>query len=603
MTEATTKRARTIDDAGEKIGGARKDWRDRFMAVSDLDDMTGAEAVNLVKKDNIWPQPDWEAVVADGMPAEAAAYVKIMRDRIAKTPSAMRPGQDAGETRRGYVEMITVLRETMMAVRNYEDARDVYGKVLVAVGADQIKADESARRKFFTVYTGRKCPFVVSYDDGVKVRKMLAEGFPAKVPTWRKGVLAYPVSGGGYMLIKNSMPVSRQTFADEAAAWKWLTDENVVDGAKKSKKTAPMGPVAPDRPHLDRLERSGMKDHRGGADVTADDFIGTFGFRGVEFGLWLPDDERQRVLNLAYDALFDLAEVLDWDPSRISLDGTLALAFGARGSGKHAAHYEDGLKVVNLTRLKGAGTVAHEYGHAIDNWAGEVDVEGQSHSVRSATGWRSRVNDVKSMLKNLTDEQAEAWDRVVDGLFNSPMTREEVVEMLQRRLNDTLANIAKYEGILQSELEKPVERRNRKYLKDVHDYLKGQMIRKVTLEKRIPEIEKGSEEVKLGSRHSTYLENARRLCGKSGEYWIRPNEMFARAFETYVFEKLTEKGARSDYLVHGCEEDRYADAERFKGNPYPVGPERERILKEVEDVVTAMKPRVELYLSATAAPK
>lgn len=48
------------------------------------------------------------------------------------------------------------------------------------------------------------------------------------------------------------------------------------------------------------------------------------------------------------------------------MGGELSIAFGARGSGNAMAHYEPLRQVINLTKTKGAGSLAHEYGHAID---------------------------------------------------------------------------------------------------------------------------------------------------------------------------------------------------------------------------------------------
>lgn len=95
-----------------------------------------------------------------------------------------------------------------------------------------------------------------------------------------------------------------------------------------------------------------------------------FGFRGVEFGNWVEGKRRQQDLNNAYDALMDLAGILGIPPRAFSLNGTLGLAFGARGRGgvsPAAAHYEPGKAVINLTKMSGAGSLAHEWFHAIDN--------------------------------------------------------------------------------------------------------------------------------------------------------------------------------------------------------------------------------------------
>lgn len=134
--------------------------------------------------------------------------------------------------------------------------------------------------------------------------------------------------------------------------------EDEVSGANRAK------PMV--RPSLTEIKREGMKDYRNGKDVNAEDFMKTFGFRGVEFGNWVNAKERQVNVNLAYDAFYDLAETLGIKPKDISLGGKLGMAFGSRGKGRHAAHYEPSNVVINLTKTKGDGSVAHEWGHALD---------------------------------------------------------------------------------------------------------------------------------------------------------------------------------------------------------------------------------------------
>ena len=104
-------------------------------------------------------------------------------------------------------------------------------------------------------------------------------------------------------------------------------------------------------------------------DVTEQELCGTFGFRAVEYGLWANQSERQDMLNMAFDSCADIAESLGLPWRFMSLSGTLAMAFGARGKGgKAAAHYEPGLAVINFTKTSGAGWFAHEWSHALDHW-------------------------------------------------------------------------------------------------------------------------------------------------------------------------------------------------------------------------------------------
>jgi ribosomal protein S13 len=110
---------------------------------------------------------------------------------------------------------------------------------------------------------------------------------------------------------------------------------------------------------------------RENSDVSPDEFQNAFGFRGVQFGNSMTQKERQSHLNETYDALMDLSSILKIPARSISLNGELAMAFGARGRGgknSFAAHFEPGQVVINLTRKNGAGSLAHEWFHAMDNY-------------------------------------------------------------------------------------------------------------------------------------------------------------------------------------------------------------------------------------------
>ncbi|EIE5140853.1 hypothetical protein LDM50_005004, partial [Escherichia coli] len=85
-------------------------------------------------------------------------------------------------------------------------------------------------------------------------------------------------------------------------------------------------------------DRTGPERRKG--DVSPEQFSDAFGFRGVQFGNYVEGPRRQADLNRAYDSLHDLAEVLNVPTKALSLNGRLGLAFGARGKGKAAAHYE-----------------------------------------------------------------------------------------------------------------------------------------------------------------------------------------------------------------------------------------------------------------------
>ena len=148
------------------------------------------------------------------------------------------------------------------------------------------------------------------------------------------------------------------------------------------------------------------EDYRGGRDVTAEDFMNTFGFRGVQFGNWTNQADRQMAVNQAYDAFMDLAKLIGMSPRAMSLNGELGIAFGARGSGNANAHYELDEVVINLTKTRGAGSLAHEWWHALDNYF-----------ARRGGMSRGMVTDVKSIA--MRDALRQAYNRLIDEVQDS----------------------------------------------------------------------------------------------------------------------------------------------------------------------------------------
>ncbi|GEM_PF-3099288 len=129
------------------------------------------------------------------------------------------------------------------------------------------------------------------------------------------------------------------------------------------------------------------EDYRNGKDVSAEQLMNTFGFRGIEFGNYVSQKERQQYMNETYDALMDLAGLLGVDPKALSLGGELGFAVGSRGgtsSNGATAHYEPGKNVINLTKKNGAGALAHEWWHALDFYLNRKGSERKTASTSAA---------------------------------------------------------------------------------------------------------------------------------------------------------------------------------------------------------------------------
>lgn len=107
---------------------------------------------------------------------------------------------------------------------------------------------------------------------------------------------------------------------------------------------------------------------RAGLDISPECFGALVPFRGVEFGNWVNQLERAACLNECADALWDLAKITGLRLDVLAQNSTLAMAFGARGIKSARAHYEPIKRVINITKRTGAGCLAHEWFHALDNY-------------------------------------------------------------------------------------------------------------------------------------------------------------------------------------------------------------------------------------------
>ncbi len=123
-----------------------------------------------------------------------------------------------------------------------------------------------------------------------------------------------------------------------------------------------------------------------------------YGMKSIEYGNWTTQEDRFNYTCAMGIAFHDLKKVLGFNEKAIGLHGLLGVAFGARGKGRALAHFESWSWMINITRYKedpalknikkygiitrrtprilrqlttgGVGSFAHEYGHAIDYFAG-----------------------------------------------------------------------------------------------------------------------------------------------------------------------------------------------------------------------------------------
>lgn len=492
-----------IEDFGQKIAGAAKDrWRtyaDRLAAVPDA-------AVLVEPLSRIFPEPNYQGLLSDGMNPETVAFLHAIRDRI---PAKPRGADVHGWARvviavRGLCQDLAEGRVGIGAVRQSLRKPGLSSFADPVEGAMALYRALGHERSFKSLKIGQQ---LLRERAGVPfdppLRHWVIEGAP-KPGRLRGQILAAETSleraveAARDHLTSGLGSATRPRKATQFQLYRRKEEGNtVIIGARIGKawidlERFPSGLAA--RAYLqdnaaaleEKLERLRKapserragnapregRDWRAGQDIGPEVFHATFGFRGVQFGNYVEKDRRQQDLNDAWDALHDLADVLGWQPRALSLNGRLGLAFGARGRGginAAAAHYEPNQQVINLTKTRGPGSMAHEWFHALDNAMARE--EGRSLSYASE--------------------------------LNLPETRAGGLSHLLRALMRT----------------------------------------------EIPE-------------RSTRLDQAR-----SDAYWSMGREMAARAFEAWVIDKLDDRGTRNDWLANIVEERVFEAEAALLGQP------------------------------------
>jgi hypothetical protein len=131
--------------------------------------------------------------------------------------------------------------------------------------------------------------------------------------------------------------------------------------------------------------------------------MNTYKISGLEFGNWVNQVRRLDYCLSTIIAFYDMQKVLQLKNNNLGLNKSIGMAYGARGTAAAYAHYEPNTKVINLTRdrridkiknifgnkvfkayketdkqdwdklsnkireeISGYGSIAHEYGHALD---------------------------------------------------------------------------------------------------------------------------------------------------------------------------------------------------------------------------------------------
>lgn len=455
-----------IEDFGEKILGARKDMWGKYRAAMTSELPADVRSITLSQ---YFPEPNYEAAIAKGITTEQLAIVKALRDSLPVKPQ--RPARAAQ-----WAEGLKAARETANQVLQHPEMVNLFKETdktdaihnrvafYLELGYPAFtKAKEySLRPGNFLMFNGQRfneSQKIYLLERGYKrvagsqnraemvalARKMLAQSAaPAKAPT---KLDVYQRRDTGEIIIGKKIATGKFIdlkggFERVKDAFDFLTKNQAHLEALLAEKRK-IYPVRCDT----NAPRVGKEYRPAGTVITPERFSQEFGFRGVQFGNWVEQERRAQDLNNAYDALLDMADIIRIPARAVSLDGTLGLAFGARGKANELAHYERGQVVINLNKKNGAGSLGHEWWHALDNYFSRQDGQNEmtSENPKANSALRPEMKEAYQGVLTAIMDTFYGRSKNLDALRSKPYwsTR---TEMTARAFESYLIYKAKQEG-------------------------------------------------------------------------------------------------------------------------------------------------------------
>lgn len=389
-----------IEDAGEKLGGARKD-----MATTNAGAGEGVHQEALLEL--LWPKPARWTDLTPSLGANRAALVMVTYENLARKAHCHGwLGVDGAHWERAYRFGISVMRDVLLQPGKpvLDELQEEYDRRMRELEVIIATPPRFANQWSYAIGSAgtrtNRHPLNFTPIDGLRAKYLGEWG-------WGSDPRVSNSLSMGALLLKHRDTGRRfwKAVKGESGRWAYLNDERfeteqeALDCVRKEVRALLDAPATERgakrkdqnnwirKPVVGDGIRSGFASPNSQARTQLD-LLDTFGFRGVEFGKWVSQPERQQFVDTAFDAFQDLTQLLGMPPPFASLNGKLGLAYGSRGQGlsKAAAHFEPEKWILHFTKESGAGSVCHEFGHAIDAWVAERLWGKSSRRPRFASG-------------------------------------------------------------------------------------------------------------------------------------------------------------------------------------------------------------------------
>jgi len=662
-----------LEQTGDHIWGSRKDLAalGQITDSKQLEGMSYDDAAYIVRKSRLVPVHDLETLRAMGMTPGTAHMTLAFLASITAKP------EDSAAARAAYLDEVREVVGGIEKVKTLDNLKDML---------NEFAANRRAAKQW---------EFVEGSKDKSEARHRIVQ-LQQENPGTNYG-LRYDYRSYSYEIAKKvARPYdalgSRFTqFIDHKGkfygdaystaltadnAWSYNKGPEVTDGwaylqeSDKSKKEAQKEKAEKQKSIHGETKRgwSGAKDVAGevrrvGGNVDikeadAERTKNTFGFKEVDYGQanYMSQADREYHTRALEESMHDFSEILGVPKEVLSFNGRLGIAMGARGRGKAAAHYEPIKTVINITKFRGGGSIAHEWGHALDNIIASHYIKSTKGSAKGDT-YLTETPGNPSLPKELSEAMSEVLKAIktppnpekakkehkeyldkLNGeiskmtaqnnilvrefkeLSDKPKSQETLdtrIKSMKTRMSEWKKQIDETQAKINDKkkrgqrvtVEQEMEVRNREYW--IKDYTSkvaklqspdalasdADKIRMNQIENEVEALrlplnrtkEKYTAMSRLDPTVSDYYKSAM-LLGK--KYWGNPQELFARAFESYVQDSLKSKNRANTYLVDGT--NNQYDTGNYVSltstvQPYPHGDERRHIGQAIDKLMSVLR--------------
>lgn len=585
----TTEEKKYYEDVGKKIGGAKKDIWAAKLAEMNLEEIEKdpKEAYQVITKANILGKFDPELYKDQGYSAQAVQLIKEFYASVAPRPP------DNPQARQAYVQYLHDIHDALQNARTVGDIGNSLAELLESkkeIPAFQKRVPSTRKRRGLNLYYMHATAVNEIYSTlGARAASflyVLASRNDMQIKT-----LPYPggISSDRWEKLKETFNKYWMQEAEDPNDWSW-TEE----GERK-------GPVKKKQKFIKIVDEKVKR--IGGRKIKVKDpatYLKTFGIRAVEYGNYVAKDKEAGDYHTrrCAEALADLADTLGIEDRQISFNGRLALAFGARGSGRASAHYEPVKTVINITKFRGGGSLAHEWFHFVDNILSEVENNKPRRGAVSYLSKEKYARFSKSAVRKSFEALIETM-RYKQITKDLPAKRTEIQFAEPTRKANFLSIFNHAKAIHQRQVYRepagkpnPIQHALGVFIYNADNFFgKGSSRNHKLIEKFArfainQYLESGQElpqTIPVGFQTETDYYTA---SEKMGGYWRRNQEMAARAFESYVSDKLERNGKKSTYLVSGSKSELYQT--KF-GSIYPGGEERKNLYNAFEKLIDTVR--------------